>query len=221
MIDNWDDFIQTQLNKEYFQFLDAFLEKEANDGKIIFPAGEDTFKAFDLTPLDEVRVVIIGQDPYSVKNRATGLAFSVSDKSNIPPSLRNIFKELKYNPSTGDLTSWAKQGVLLLNTILTVEEGQPLSHEGKGWETFTSNAIKLLNTSRKGIIFLAWGRRAQALLDDIGLEGQIILRAAHPSPLSARNGFFGCDHFNKVNEILAERNEEPIIWKTHERNYFV
>lgn len=179
---------------------------------------ENIFNAFVATPYEKVKVVIIGQDPYHQKNQAHGMCFSVQKGVRIPASLRNIYKELNtdlgcYIPNNGYLMSWAKQGVLLINTILTVRESRPLSHKGYGWEQFTDRVINKLNCSKNPIIFLAWGASAKKKCEMITSKNHIVLEAPHPSPLSAYHGFFNCKHFSKVNEILISRGESPIDWQ--------
>lgn len=213
---DWDNILADEWKKPYFKELQAFLDIEYNTQKV-YPARENVFKAFELTPFSEVKVVIIGQDPYHGENQAHGLCFSVLDGVKFPPSLRNIFKELESDvgkeiPKSGQLDSWAKQGVLLLNTVLTVREGQPTSHKNKGWEIFTSKVIEDLNQKTQPIVFLLWGAHAEKI-------GQLVtnpihkkLVTVHPSPLSARRGFFGCGHFSKTNETLKNNGYCPINW---------
>ena len=185
--------------------------------KTIYPKASTIFNAYDLTPFDDVKVVIIGQDPYHGENQAHGLSFSVLN-DNIPPSLKNIFKELQKdldidNKKNGNLTSWAKQGVLLINSVLTVEENKANSHQGLGWEDFTKSVIMKLNENKKNIVYLLWGKYAQSFKEFINIDDNLVLTAAHPSPLSAHNGFFGCKHFSKANNFLQSNGEKPINWK--------
>lgn len=196
-------------------------------GKRVYPEKDKVFKAFELTPFDTIRVVILGQDPYHGEGQAQGLAFSVPDGMQLPPSLQNIFKELHgefYEGQTsspfleriknkqGDLTSWARQGVFLLNSVLTVEEGKPASHSKIGWSEFTDSVIKKISDEKEGVIFLLWGNFAKQKATLVDTTKHTVLLAAHPSPLSAHNGFFGCGHFKQVNEILEGRGEKEIEW---------
>lgn len=184
--------------------------------KKVYPPKELVYKAIELCPLDKTKVVILGQDPYHGPNQANGLAFSVNKESQLPPSLKNIYIELKNDLNIscihGDLSRWAKQGVLLLNSVLTVEEGKPGSHYGLGWENFTDDIIRALNEYRN-IIFVLWGKKAQLKKQLINSEKHYILEAAHPSPFSAHRGFFGCRHFSKINDILKSINKHPIDWR--------
>ncbi|SFV55215.1 Uracil-DNA glycosylase, family 1 [hydrothermal vent metagenome] len=193
--------------------LKSFLIQQKKQKKIIYPHSKNWFKAFELTPFDKVRVVILGQDPYHGEKQAHGLSFSVPQNIKAPPSLKNIFKEinndLQIDNKTTDLTPWAKQGVLLLNSVLTVEKNSPASHSNKGWEVFTDKVISLLNQHKKGIVFLLWGAYAQSKSILIDTNKHLILKAVHPSPLSAYRGFFGCKHFSKTNNYLSQ----PINWK--------
>ncbi len=215
MNDSWKDFLNSEFNKPYFKQLSEFLHKEYGE-KTIFPPKKLVFSAFT-TDLNEVKVVILGQDPYHTPGAAEGLAFSVPPSQPIPPSLINIYKEIDndigkhVNPS-GSLRNWQKQGVLLLNTVLTVEAHRPKSHSGKGWETFTTAVILYLNNNCDGLVFMLWGRDARNKKSLIDSSRHLILEAAHPSPLSAYNGFFGCKHFSKCNEYLTQHNKTPIEW---------
>lgn len=198
--------------------LHSFLQIRGKEGYTIFPPNNLIFNAFKHTPFDQVKVAIIGQDPYHGKNQAHGLAFSVQKGVKLPPSLKNIFKELqseypnfKY-PNHGDLSQWADQGVLLLNSTLTVESSDPGSHQNRGWEIFTDKVIQLLSEKRSGIIFLLWGKYAQAKAGLIDHNKHLILTAAHPSPFSAYHGFFGCNHFILTNEYLEKNGEKGIDW---------
>lgn len=202
-----------KLSQEIKEFLDE--QKEA--GKAIYPKEENVFQALKLTPLEEVRVVILGQDPYHGENQAQGLAFSVPDDQKLPPSLRNIFKELSDDlgipsPKKGDLTSWAKQGVLLLNTVLTVEAGKAGSHHNRGWEAFTDEVLKAVNRERNNVVFILWGSPAQKKASLIDESRNLILRSAHPSPLSSYRGFFGSKPFSKTNEYLRSHGLREIRW---------
>ena len=216
---NWQTFIQNQQQQPYFVELNDFLTQEYALGKIIYPPKGDIFRAFELTPLDKVNVVIIGQDPYHGEGQAHGLAFSVKTGVKIPPSLANIYKELNQDiddfvtPSHGNLTKWAEQGVLMLNTVLTVEQSLAHSHAKAGWETFTDNVLYLLNRSEKPIVFVLWGSHAIKKGRLINAEQHTVLSGPHPSPLSAYRGFFGCRHFSKINELLIKNGTTPIDWQ--------
>lgn len=214
---NWDNILKDEFKKEYYCNLREFLKNEYQNYQI-FPSMYQIFNALKYTDYYDTKVVIIGQDPYHEEGQAHGLAFSVLENVKFPPSLLNIFKELKddlgYNiPSSGDLTKWANQGVLLLNTVLTVREHQANSHKNKGWENFTTAVIKELNKRNDPIIFVLWGNDAKKKAEFITNPNHIILKAAHPSPLSAYNGFFGCHHFSKINQILISLKKEPINWQ--------
>lgn len=216
-ITSWKEALGDEREKPYFKELLERVESERRAGKVIYPKNSEIFAALQHTPFDKVRVVIIGQDPYPGPNQAHGLCFSVRRGIPLPASLQNIFKELGSSlgvpyPSHGCLESWATQGVLLLNTALTVEGGKPQSHGGWGWERFTDRIVAELNVHRSGIIFLLWGSHAQKKGANIDRKKHIVLTAPHPSPLSAHRGFLGCGHFKKVNEILAGRGEAPIEW---------
>jgi uracil-DNA glycosylase len=202
----------------YMVNLKAFLLQEKQQQKVIYPSFANIFNAFNYVPVEQVRVVIIGQDPYHGPRQAHGMCFSVLPGIKPPPSLVNIYKELLSDLNVqpvkhGCLIPWAQQGVLLLNAVLTVEQGKPGSHQGKGWEQFTDQVIAYLNTRNKPIVFVLWGNYAHAKGNKIDVNKHIVLRAAHPSPFSAHNGFFGCKHFSKINSILAARGEEPINWQ--------
>lgn len=214
----WESIINDECEKEYFQSVLTFVEQQRNSGKTIYPPQEQVFSAFDRTPFESVRVVILGQDPYHGANQAHGLAFSVLPGVKIPPSLRNMYKELAQDiegfeiPSHGYLDTWASQGVLMLNTVLTVEEAKAHSHAKCGWETFTDTIIAELNQRSEPIIFLLWGAHAQKKGQAIDADKHHVLVAPHPSPLSARRGFFGCEHFSMTNELLSSINQQPIDW---------
>lgn len=219
----WQSRLQKEFEKSYFLELIKFLESE-KPLFIVFPKEQDVFKAFELTPLDAVKVVIIGQDPYHGLNQAHGLSFSVNKGVKIPPSLQNIFKELQTDdncpiPTHGNLTHWAKQGVLLLNATLTVREGLPGSHQKKGWETFTDAVINYISDEKKQVVFLLWGNYAKTKAALIDADKHLILEAAHPSPL-ARGAFFGCKHFSKTNAYLISRQIKPIDWNLQEDDLF-
>lgn len=212
---SWEQLLEDEFNKPYFINLMKFLENEYQE-KTIFPKQEDLFNAFKYTKYEDVKVVILGQDPYHEIGQAHGLAFSVLEGIKFPPSLKNIFKELNSDlaieiPKSGNLTKWANEGVLLLNTVLSVESGKAGSHQNKGWESFTDRIIEVLNKREKPIIFVLWGNYAKSKKKLIG-NNHIILEAAHPSPLSAYHGFLGCKHFSKINEILKNNNQKEIDW---------
>ena len=213
----WDDLLKDEFKKDYYLKLREFL-KEEYSSRTIYPPMYDIFNAFKYTSYSDVKVVILGQDPYHGKGQAHGLCFSVLKVVNPPPSLVNIYKELKSDtgfeiPNHGELTKWAKEGILLLNTTLTVREASPNSHKGKGWEIFTDNIISILNDREKPIVFLLWGGNARSKKALITNKNHLILETVHPSPLSAYGGFFGCGHFSKTNRFLQENNIEPIDWQ--------
>lgn len=215
MHESWKGFLKAEFEKPYFKELSDFLHSEY-ESKTIYPKKSLVFSAFT-TDLNEVKVVILGQDPYHTPGAAEGLAFSVPNSQPIPPSLVNIYKEIDsdighHNNKTGNLRNWQKQGVLLLNTVLTVEAHKAGSHRGKGWETFTTEVIKYLNKTRPHLVFILWGRDARNKKSLIDSNKHLILEAPHPSPLSAYAGFFGCKHFSKCNEFLIKNNEGPIEW---------
>ena len=213
---DWADFFEKENEKEYLKNLFEFLKHEYEE-YVIYPPKKKVFSAFQLTPYDEVKVVILGQDPYHGPNQANGLSFSVESGVPFPPSLRNIFKELESDlgceiPTSGDLTPWAKQGVLLLNTALTVQAGAPMSHAGKGWEEFTDEVLQYLNEKSKPIVFILWGKHAQSKIKYINQDKHFIIKSAHPSPLSAHRGFFGSQPFSKTNEFLNSAGLSSIDW---------
>ena len=216
----WKSVLQNEVEQPYFEKLRDFLKSEIAKGKVIFLPGPQIFNAFNTTPFDKVKVVILGQDPYPTPGQAMGLSFSVPKGVNTPASLQNIYKELQTDlgipiAKHGDLTNWANQGVFLLNAMLTVEKGQPLSHAKAGWQTFTDAVIRTLSDQREGLVFLLWVKFAQQkklLIDEIKHH---ILEAAHPSPL-ARGAFFGCRHFSKTNELLTGMGQTPINWNLNE-----
>mgnify|MGYP003301620142 CR=1 FL=1 len=213
----WDILLKEEFKKDYYQSLRQFLKEEYSTKKI-YPHMNDIFNALKYTSYSDVKAVILGQDPYHGEGQAHGLCFSVLKGVTPPPSLKNIYKEIKSDlgidqPSHGELTSWAKQGVLLLNATLTVREATPNSHKGKGWEIFTDKIIELLNEREKPMVFILWGGNARAKKALITNPAHKILEAAHPSPLSAYNGFFGCRHFSETNRFLAQNNIEPINWQ--------
>jgi len=206
----------------YMQRLRAFLLEEKRAGKRIFPRGSEFFNAFAHTPLDKVKVVILGQDPYHGEGQAHGLCFSVRPGVPVPPSLQNIYRELHEElgipiPGHGHLMHWADQGVLLLNSVLSVECARAASHQGKGWETFTDRAIEVVNAEREGVVFMLWGSYAQRKGAVIDARRHCVLKAPHPSPLSAHRGFFGCGHFAAANRYLEARGVVPIDWRLPEK----
>lgn len=212
----WNEILAEEMQKDYFQELQAFVQKRREEVRV-FPEEKNVFKALELTPFESVKVVILGQDPYHGFGQAHGLSFSVQKGIPLPPSLRNIYKELQDDlggelPTEGDLSDWAKQGVLLLNTVLTVEEGNANSHKGMGWETLTNRLIESLNELNHPVIFILWGKPAQDKEKLITNPSHVILKAPHPSPLSAYRGFCGSKPFSKVNEILIQQGQTPIRW---------
>lgn len=215
--ESWKTILLDEFNKDYFKSLKRFLQKEKQKYSV-YPKGEEIFSAFNFTPFNKVKVVILGQDPYHGEEQAHGLSFSVSDGIKPPPSLKNIFKELASDmqlpiAKSGNLTSWATQGVLLLNATLTVRAKEAGSHQNKGWENFTDAVISNLSEKKESVIFLLWGRFAKNKTILIDSQKHHILTAAHPSPLSAHNGFFGCKHFSKTNEILSKNGFTEIKWR--------
>ncbi|MBE0677446.1 MAG: uracil-DNA glycosylase [Bacteroidales bacterium] len=213
---SWKEKLREEFEKDYFISLTDFVRREYTATRV-FPPGNLIFNAFNLCPFNKVKVVIIGQDPYHNVGQAHGLCFSVTDGTEFPPSLINIFKELNSDlgipvPQSGNLERWAKQGVLLLNAILTVRAHQALSHENRGWERFTDAAISALNHDRENLVFMLWGNYAQNKGASIDPSRHLILKTVHPSPLSASRGFFGCSHFSRCNEWLTARGFEPIAW---------
>lgn len=213
----WDELLADEFKKDYYLQLRQFLISEYNS-RIIFPPMNDIFNALRYTSYSDVKAVILGQDPYHGAGQAHGLCFSVKKGVMPPPSLQNIYKEINTElglpiPNHGELTDWAKNGVLLMNTVLTVREGQANSHRGHGWEIFTDKVIELLNKREQPIVFLLWGGNARAKTKLINNPKHLILQCAHPSPLSAYNGFFGCGHFVKANEFLKSQGIEPIDWR--------
>ena len=214
---SWKDRLANEFAAQYMVNLSQFIRDEKAKGKLIYPAGADIFTAFNLTPFTKVKVVILGQDPYHGPNQAHGLSFSVRHGITPPPSLQNIFKEMSSDvgtppPDHGNLETWANQGVLMLNSILTVEHGRAGAHIGKGWERFTDVAIDQLNSSRENIVFILWGRKAQQKCSRVDPQRHKVLMSAHPSPLSAYNGFFGSKPFSKANDYLASHGISPINW---------
>jgi uracil-DNA glycosylase len=214
---SWLARLGSEFEQPYMQKLRAFLVAEKQAGKRIFPAGNEFFSAFEHTPLDKVKVVILGQDPYHGEGQAHGLCFSVRPGVKIPPSLQNIYREIHSElglpiPDHGHLTAWADRGVLLLNSVLSVECARAASHQGQGWETFTDRVIEVINREREGVVFMLWGSYAQRKGAIIDSQRHCVLKAPHPSPLSAHRGFFGCGHFRAANEYLERRGETPIDW---------
>ncbi|MBS4236197.1 uracil-DNA glycosylase [Campylobacter vulpis] len=213
---DWLEFLEEEFKKPYFLDIKRQYIETLKAGKIIYPPANLTFNAFNLTSLNSLKIVLLGQDPYHKQNQAMGLSFSVPKGVPIPPSLRNIFKELNADlgvkiPQNGDLSAWARQGILLLNAIFSVEENKPLSHSLWGWQEFSDNVIKKLSLEKEGLIFILWGKFAQNKKDLIDTKKHFILEAAHPSPL-ARQGFLGCRHFSKSNALLETIGKEPIKW---------
>ena len=214
--ESWYKALGQEFEKPYFEDIRAFVRKEYSE-KTIFPPARNIFKAFNSTPFNKVKVVIIGQDPYHGEGQAHGLCFSVNYGVDVPPSLKNIFKEIEQDlnipiPDSGNLQNWADEGVLLLNSVLTVQEGKAHSHKGIGWEKFTDQAIQKLSVERHGLVFLLWGNSAQEKEKLIDLDKHLVLKSVHPSPLSAYNGFFGCKHFSQVNKYLKATNKKTIDW---------
>ena len=214
---SWKRVLVDEFDKDYMAQLRDFLRAEKQAGKVIYPRGDEYFKALDTTPFEQVKVVILGQDPYHGPNQAHGLCFSVQKGVAFPPSLLNIFKEIQADlglpmPSHGCLTHWAEQGVLLLNSVLTVEQGRAAAHQGRGWEQFTDRVVRELAERREGIVFMLWGSYAIKKGQFIDRKRHLVLTAPHPSPLSAHRGFFGCKHFSKANAFLQSQGQKPIDW---------
>lgn len=216
--ESWKQPLREEFQKAYFDEIVMFLKAERLTGKTIYPPGPLIFNAFDKTPFDDVRVVILGQDPYHGPGQAHGLCFSVQDGVKPPPSLVNIYKELNKDlgmpiPQTGNLTPWAENGVLLLNAFLTVRANEPASHSKIGWENFTDAVIRKVSQQKENVVFMLWGKFAQDKQVLIDETKHLVLKAAHPSPFSADKGFFGCRHFSKANDYLVRNNREPVNWK--------
>ncbi len=214
---SWKDVLKQEFSKPYFLQIVTHLKTEKATGATVYPPGQLIFNAFNMTPFEKVKVVLLGQDPYHGAGQAMGLSFSVPDQVAIPPSLGNIYKELQKDigmpiPKTGNLTPWAKQGVLLLNAILTVRANEPASHARIGWMDFTDAVIRKISSEKKGVVFLLWGKFAQEKQVLIDETRHYVLKAAHPSPFSADKGFFGCKHFSRTNEILVKQGLTPINW---------
>jgi len=218
--DSWRDLVGTEFEQPYMHQLSSFLRREKQRGKRIYPPGEQMFAALDLTPVDQVKVVIIGQDPYHGPGQAHGLCFSVQTGVQLPPSLVNIFQEINddlggaqlLDNQHGCLRGWARQGVLLLNAVLSVERSRAGSHQGKGWERFTDAVVAQLCLKRKGLVFMLWGSYAQKKGAIVDPSEHCVLKAPHPSPLSAHRGFFGCKHFSRANRYLTAHGQSPIDW---------
>lgn len=221
---DWLAAISPEFQKPYYKDLYQFVKKEYSEN-VVYPPSEDIFNAFHYTNLTDVKVLLLGQDPYHNVNQAHGLSFSVlPSQREIPPSLQNIYKELKedmgcYIPNNGYLKKWADQGVLLLNTVLTVRAHQANSHQGKGWEKFTDAVIKALNEQDRPIVYFLWGKPAQTKIPMLNNKKHLILTAPHPSPLSAYRGFFGCKHFSRANEFLVANGDKPIDWQIENIDY--
>jgi uracil-DNA glycosylase len=214
---SWKKHLQTQFEQPYFAAIKNHLQQERQQNNLVFPAGKDIFNAFDLTPLDATKVVILGQDPYHNTGQAHGLSFSVPHGADVPPSLSNIIKEIRTDIGNtqltdGNLQSWAAQGVLLLNSILTVRAHHAASHQKIGWQTFTDAVIQVVSEHTEDTVFMLWGKFAQSKIALIDEKKHLILQAAHPSPLSAHNGFLGCKHFSKANKYLQKNYKTPIDW---------
>jgi len=217
---SWLKALGDEFNKDYMVKLKQFLKEEKEAGHTIYPKGSNIFNAFNKTPFDEVKVVILGQDPYHGPNQAHGLSFSVQPGVQVPPSLKNIYKELATDipgfkiPNTGNLTPWAEQGVLLLNATLTVRAGMAGSHQKKGWERFTDTVIKTISDKKTGVVFILWGNYAQSKSELIDASKHLIIKSTHPSPLAVgRGGFFGSKPFSKTNDYLIKHGEKPIDWQ--------
>jgi uracil-DNA glycosylase len=214
---SWKEVLKEEFKKPYFEQITEHLKTEKEQGKVIYPPGPLIFNAFEQTPFDHVKAVLLGQDPYHGPGQAMGLSFSVNNGVPPPPSLINIFKELHDDvgipiPKTGNLTPWAQQGLLLLNASLTVRKGEPMSHAKIGWHHFTNAVISKISELKENVVFLLWGKFAQEKVSLVDTQKHHILKAAHPSPLAAHNGFFGCRHFSKTNAFLTKNGIDPIDW---------
>ncbi len=218
MIDNeWLPYLKAEFSKPYYKSLYEFIKKEYSE-RVIYPPSDEIFSALMHTPIDKIKVVLLGQDPYHEPGQAHGMSFSVKPGVKTPPSLQNMYKELKdelglYIPNNGYLMKWAHQGVLLLNTVLTVRRGEANSHKGRGWEQFTDAVISAVNTQDRPVVYFLWGSNARSKKNLITNPRHLVLEAPHPSPLSAYNGFFGCGHFKRANEFLESNGIEPIDWQ--------
>lgn len=218
LTNDWSLALKDEFNKPYYRDLYRFVKEEYST-KVVYPPADDIFNALHLTPLKDVKVLILGQDPYHNEHQAHGLSFSVlPDQKDIPPSLQNIYKELQedlgcYIPNNGYLKKWADQGVLMLNTVLTVRAHEPNSHQGRGWENFTDAIIQAVNQKDEPVVYMLWGRPAQSKIPMLTNPKHLILKAPHPSPLSAYRGFFGCRHFSRCNEFLSQNGLKPIDWQ--------
>lgn len=213
---DWKALLQEEFDKPYFEDLTQFVKREYAAGEV-FPAGRNIFRAFDKCPVESLKVVIIGQDPYHGDGQANGLCFSVDDGVQFPPSLRNIFKEISDDvgvpvPASGNLDRWAEQGVLLLNAVLTVQAHKAASHAGRGWEQFTDAVVRIISERRQGVVYMLWGNYAQRKGAIVNAQNNLILKSVHPSPLSVYGGFFGCKHFSQANAYLTSLGKEPIKW---------
>ena len=218
LTNDWSLALKDEFNKPYYRDLYRFVKEEYST-RVVYPPADDIFNALHLTPLKDVKVLILGQDPYHNEHQAHGLSFSVlPDQKDIPPSLQNIYKELQedlgcYIPNNGYLKKWSDQGVLMLNTVLTVRAHEPNSHQGRGWENFTDAIIQAVNQKDEPVVYMLWGKPAQSKIPMLTNPKHLILKAPHPSPLSAYRGFFGCKHFSKCNEFLSQNGLEPIDWQ--------
>jgi uracil-DNA glycosylase len=213
---DWQELLQPEFDKPYFEELTRFVRAEYGS-TTVFPAGKNIFRAFDKCPVESLKVVIIGQDPYHGVGQANGLCFSVNDGVPFPPSLQNIFKEIKSDlgvdvPQSGNLDRWAEQGVLLLNAVLTVRAHEAASHAGRGWEQFTDAVVRIINERKQGVVYMLWGSYAQRKGQVVDPKNNLILKSVHPSPLSVYRGFFGCKHFSQANAYLQSIGKSPIIW---------
>ena len=216
MAEDWKELLKEEFAKPYFEELTSFVKGEYGSG-VVYPAGRNIFRAFDCCPVDKIKVVIIGQDPYHGPGQANGLCFSVGEGVPFPPSLRNILQEVHTDvgapiPTSGELERWAEQGVLLLNAVLTVRAHEAASHAGRGWERFTDAVVKAIAERKQGVVYMLWGSYAQKKGSIADPSKNLILKAVHPSPLSAYRGFFGCKHFSAANDYLASIGKEPIRW---------
>lgn len=220
--EGWSQQLSAEFDKPYMQDLRAFLKSRKQAGAEVYPPTEECFSAFNSTPFEQVKVVVLGQDPYHGTGQAHGLSFSVKPGVAVPPSLKNIYKELESDlhiqpVDHGFLEAWAKQGVLLLNSVLTVEKGQAGAHQRQGWEQFTDKAVEALSEERTGLVFLLWGSHAQKKGKRVDRNKHLVLETTHPSPLSAYRGFLGCRHFSVLNQYLIEQGKSPINWQLPER----